>query len=207
MNSNRIPFASLLRTTVLAIVIVTAASWGGYALCDYVPVELLAGLLKYGISVVGVIWFFSLTVYNKLSDISDISGLDYDQHRRIEIEVRSRLQWFWLRAVVLGMSALVMFLPSLILDLKAPKMQVPSIIVAIGCGCFAICLVSLRGVWRELEDIRQLRSYVKEIERREKERADQVKELKEGSEEEWKPDETLKGFREAKNSGDFDDEG
>jgi hypothetical protein len=43
-----------------------------------------------------------------------------------------------------------------------------------------LSLFLLRRVWLELEDIRELRSEVKEIERREKKRTEQVQALKDG---------------------------
>jgi hypothetical protein len=48
----------------------------------------------------------------------------------------------------------------------------------------------LRRVWLELEDIRELRSEVKEIERREKKRTEQVQALKDGAKN-WEDDPRL----------------
>jgi len=49
-------------------------------------------------------------------------------------------------------------------------------------------LFALRGLWSELEEIRELKSYVKAIERREKERAEQVKALKDAHKGQWESD-------------------
>lgn len=192
MNSIVGSAASVAGTTFVAVLVVSLAAWGGYALSAHVPMELLSALLKYGTGIIGIIWIFSITVYNKLSDITDISGLDYKQHRHIEIEIRGRLQWFWFRALVLGILALGINLPSIALEVKIP---ISSRMIAIGFGAFAFGLFSLRRIWRELEEIRQLKSYIKEIERREKERTDQVKELRDGLKTEWEPDTALNGFR------------
>jgi hypothetical protein len=192
MNSIVGPAASVARTTFFATLVVSIAAWGGYALSAHVPMELLSALLKYSTGIIGIIWLFSVTVYNKLSDITDISGLDYKQHRHIEVEVRGRLQWFWFRALVLGLLALGVNLPSIALEVKLP---ISPRMIAAGFGALALSLFSLRRIWRELEEIRQLKSYIKELERREKERADQVKELKDGLKAEWEPDTALDGFR------------
>jgi len=53
-----------------------------------------------------------------------------------------------------------------------------------------LCFFLLRRVWLELEDIRELRFEVKEIERREKKRTDQVQALKEGAKN-WEDDPQL----------------
>jgi len=196
MKFNDRHVSGIARTIFLAFFVVGIAAWGGIALSKYIQLELLAALLKYSTAVVGVIWLFSVTVYNKLSDITDISGLDYEQHRQIEVEVRGRLHWFWFRALVLGILALGIYLPAIAVEIK---ISLTSSMIAIGFSSLALSLFSLRRIWRELEDIRQLRSYIKEIERREKERTDQIKELKEGSKTEWKPDNALDGFRSSPN--------
>ncbi|MFL6652244.1 MAG: hypothetical protein ACJ8J7_13250, partial [Sulfurifustaceae bacterium] len=50
------------------------------------------------------------------------------------------------------------------------------------------------GIGRGAFQIRELKSYVKEVERREQERSDQVKALKKGFDE-WKSDPQLDSFR------------
>jgi hypothetical protein len=127
-----------------------------------------------------------------LSDVTDLSGLDYHQHRNIEVEIRARLQWFWLRAIFLGLLALIMYVPTI---LNNAKLNIPVWVIEIAFGALALALFSLRRLWVELEEIRELKSYVKEIERREKERTDQVKILKDGFKDEWKSDPHLDGFR------------
>lgn len=182
----------LLHATLLALLLFIAAFSGGYYASLHIPHEVIAPLLKYAIGIIGVVWFISLTVYNKLSEVTDISGLDYHQHRNVESEIRARLQWFWLRAIFLGLLALTMYAPTILAEAKFP---IPDWVVGIASGALALALFSLRRLWKELEEIRELKSYVKEIERREKERIDQIKSLKEGQEE-WKPDPLLNGFRE-----------
>lgn len=182
----------VLRTTLTGILVFAAAAVSGYFASRYTAQAVLVPLLKYTIGIIGVAWFFSLTVYNKLSDVTDISGLNFRQHRNIEIEISARLHWFWLRAIFLGLLALAIFVPTI---LSEAKLTIPDWVIAAAFGALALALFSLRRLWGELDEIRELKSYVKEIERREKERADQVKALKESGKDEWKPDPRLDGFR------------
>ena len=183
---------SVLRTALTGVVVFAAAATSGYFASRYTAQGVLVPLLKYTICIIGGAWFFSLTVYNKLSDVTDISGLDFRQHRNIETEISARLHWFWLRAIFLGLLALAIFVPTI---LSEAKLTIPDWVIAAAFGALALALFSLRRLWGELDEIRELKSYVKEIERREKERADQVKTLKESGKDEWQPDPHLNGFR------------
>jgi hypothetical protein len=158
----------------------------------YLPEEITIKLLKYSIGILGIVWAFSMLVYNKLWDVTDLPGLDYKQHRNIEVEIRSRLQWFWLRAFFIGVLALIMSIPAIVAE---AKFIVPQLIIHSAFCAFALALFSLRRLWVELEEIRDLKSHIKELERREKEREEQVKILKEGLKEGWSNDQKLDGFR------------
>jgi hypothetical protein len=186
------PRLGVLHTTITGMIIFAAAVICGYFASHYVALTLLVPLLKFTIGIIGIAWLFSLTVYNKLADVTDIPGLDFRQHRNIELEIHARLQWFWLRAIFLGLIALAIYVPTI---LSEAKLTIPDWVVAIAFGALALGLFSLRRLWEELEEIRELKSYVKEIERREKERAEQVKAIKEGVKDAWEPDPRLNGFR------------
>ena len=183
---------SVIRTTLIGSVLCVGLGVAGYFSERYVPYLVLISLLKYFIGIIGVVWVFSLTVYNKLSDVTDISGLDYRQHRNIEGEIRARLHWFWLRAIFLGLLALGMYVPTI---LDEAKLHIPAWVFSAAFAALALALFALRRLWGELEEIRELKSYVKEIERREKERADQVKALKDAHKGKWESDPKLDGFR------------
>lgn len=182
-------------STVIAGGLFAAVAFGaGYFGSYYINAALFAGLLKYAIGVVGVLWLFSLSVYNKLSDSTDMAGLDYRQHRNLEIEIRAHLSHFWMRALFLAVVALLLAAPTILTDAKLP---IPAWVFGTACGALLIALFSLCGLWSELEEIRELKSRIKEIERRETERASQVKTLKDGAKDAWAPDEKLEGFRSA----------
>lgn len=177
---------------LMGVVVFAAAGALGYFASQVLPHDVLVPLLKYAISIIGVAWLFSLSVYNKLSDVTDISGLDFRQHRNLEIQVHQRLRKFWLRALFLSLLALTMYVPTV---LSEAKRIVPDEVIAAAFGALALGLLFLQRLWVALDEIRALKSYVKELERREKERADQLKALKEGTDDAWAPDPKLDGFR------------
>lgn len=192
MRAEQGPKHSVLRTAFCGGIFVALLSAAGYHASMYIADVILVGLMKYAIGLVGVVWLFSLNVYNKLSDITDLAGIDYKQHRNLEIEVQTRLQWFWVRAFFLAVVALAMYLPSILTDAKEP---VPAWIFGLAGGALGLAAFSLRRLLSEMEEIRELRSHVKELERREKERAELVKTLKDDAKSAWVPDERLEGFR------------
>ena len=177
---------------LIAMIVFAAAGALGYFASQFLAHDVLVPLLKYAISIIGVAWLFSLSVYNKLSDVTDISGLDFRQHRNLEIQIHQRLRKFWLRAIFLSLLALTMYVPTV---LSEAKRIVPDEVIAAAFGALALGLLFLQRLGGELEEIRALKSYVKELERREKERVEQLKLLKEGTQEAWKPDPRLDSFR------------
>lgn len=167
-------------------------SAGAYYGSQYIPSAVMAGLMKYAIGLVGVVWLFSLSVYNKLSDVTDLPGIDYKQHRSLEFEVQSRLQWFWVRAFFLAIVALLMYVPSLLTD---ARLAVPSWIYTLSGGALGLAIFSLRRLLSEMEEIRELRSQVKELERRERDRSETVNVLGADIKSGWTADQRLNGFR------------
>lgn len=184
--------AGVAATALIGGSIAALAGFGGFFGSRYVDAVLFAGLLKYAVGLVGVVWLFSLTVYQKLSDVTDMPGLDFRQHRNLEVEIRARLNWFWMRAMFLAGMALALYVPSILQD---AKISVPAWVFGAACAALAVSLFSLWGLWHELEEIRGLRSHIKEVERREAERAAQVKAMKEARKDGWEKDERLDGFR------------
>lgn len=185
---------SVMSTAVIGGALALCGGAAGYFAVRYINPALFSGLLKYAIGIVGIVWLFSLTVYNKLWDSTDMAGLDYRQHRHLEAEIRSRLNWFWMRAMFLAILALLLYTPSILTD---AKLSVPAWVFGTACAALLLALFSLRRLWAELEEIRELRSYIKELERREVERDKQVKALKDSVKSGWEPDPKLAGFRDA----------
>lgn len=192
MTTLQRPKHSVFRTALCGGLLIAVMATAGYYAPQYVAPVVLAGLMKYAIGLVGVVWLFSLNVYNKLSDVTDMAGIDYKQHRNLEIEVQSRLQWFWVRAFLLAVVALAMYSPSILND---AKQVIPAWVLALSGGALALAIFSLRRLLSEMEEIRELRSYVKELERREKERSEVVKTLDGDVKTLWVADARLDGFR------------
>jgi len=178
---------SLFRTVLLGAICVAAGASFGFWIAGVLPDQTLISFLKYSTVLLGIVWAFSMIVYNKLYDLTELAAIDYKQHRGLESAIRLRLQWFWFRAVVLGICSLIINVP---MFMKDGGIAITPTIFSIAFGVLMLSLFLLRRVWLELEDIRELRSEVKEIERREKKRTDQVQTLKEGAKN-WEDDPRL----------------
>jgi hypothetical protein len=178
---------SLFRTLLLGAICVAIGSSFGFWVADVLPDRTLISFLKYATVLLGIVWAFSMIVYNKLYDLTELAAIDYKQHRGLESAIQLRLQWFWFRAVILGMSSLIINVP---MFLKDGGIDPTPVFFSIAFGVLMLSLFLLRRVWLELEDIRELRSAVKEIERREKKRTEQVQALKDGTKN-WEDDPQL----------------
>lgn len=183
---------SLLFTLIIASILCVASMALGYYLEKHIPKAVLIPTLKFFIGIIGVVWLFSLNVYNKLSDVTDFAGLDYRQHRNIEFEIKNRLSVFWLRAIFLGLLGFCMYIPTILNEAKLP---IAAWVFGISIAALSLAFLMLQKLLAELEEIRELKSYIKEIERREKERSEQVKTLKESLKDAWVSDSNLDGFR------------
>lgn len=181
---------SLIRTATSGTVIVLSGAGIGYWIAGVAPYGTLISVFKYATVLLGVVWAFSMIVYNKLSDLTDLPGIDYKQHRGLESAIQLRLQWFWFRAVVLGIAGLTANLPMFLTDGGIVPRQWT---FAIAAGSLALALFLLRRVWAELEDIRELRSEIKELGRREQQRSEQMQALKDGVAK-WESDPQLGGL-------------
>lgn len=188
----RKPVAGLMATLLLGLFAMAVAGAAGFWLSSEVPLQLLQSSLKYATGLVGLVWFFSLYVYNKLSDLTETPGLDHRQHLDIELEVRVRLHWFWWRAAVLLMCGVVMNTPAIATE---AKLQIGKWFYVAGFSALALAGYMLRRVWAELEDIRQFRSYVKRLDRENAARTAQASALAAAKPANWEPDPALDGFR------------
>lgn len=179
--------ANIFRTLSFGVVCIAAGAWLGLWVAGVLPAQTLISFLKYSTVLIGVVWAFSMIVYNKLYDLTDLAAIDYKQHRGLESAIRLRLHWFWFRALILALCSIVVNVP---MFMKDGGLNPTPTIFSIAFGVLVFSLFLLRRVWLELEDIRELRSEVKEIERREKKRTDQVQALKEGTKN-WEDDPRL----------------
>lgn len=182
--------SSIVRTVISGALIVATGASAGFWVAEIVPDGTLISFFKFATILLGVVWAFSMLVYNKLSDLTDLPGIDYKQHRGLESAIQLRLQWFWFRAGALGIAGLVANLPMFLKDGGITPMPWT---FAIAAAALVLAMFLLRRVWAELEDIRELRSEVKELERRERERAEQIQSLRE-SVAEWESNPKLGSF-------------
>ena len=178
---------NVARTFTVGLLATMVGAAVGFWAAGLVPSGTLISILKYSTVLLGIVWAFSMIVYNKLSDLTDVAGIDYKQHRGLESAVRLRLQWFWFRALILALAGLVANVPMFLRDGGTTP---GTLSFSIATGSLALALILLRRVWAELEEIRALRSEVKELERREKQRAEQIASLREGVTD-WKADPQL----------------
>lgn len=188
MNASLRRRPSILRTAASGGIVISAGAIVGFWLAGIVPDGTLISVVKYATVLLGIVWAFSMIVYDRLSDLTDLAGIDYKQHRGLESAIHLRLQWFWYRATVLGIVGLTANLP---LFLKDGGITPQSWTFAISAASLALAMFLLRRVWIELEDIRELRSEVKELERKEQQRATQARSLKDGVSGEWEADPQL----------------
>jgi len=196
--------SSIVQTVISGTFIVVVGAGAGFWVARAgAPSGTLISILKYATVLLGVVWAFSMIVYNKLSDLTELPGIDYKQHRGLESAIQLRLQWFWFRAGLLGIAGLVTNLPMFLQDggiTPGPRA------FAVATGSLVLALFLLRRVWAELEDIRELRSEVKELERREQQRINQIQSLKDGVAE-WESDPKLGGLgKKAETTNGSDDD-
>jgi hypothetical protein len=191
----RIPEFGLFSTFLLGVFVMAAAGVVGYFFYIKFPELLIQSILKYATGLVGLVWFFSLYVYNKLTDLTETSGLDHRQHLDVELEVRVRLHWFWWRAAILLCCSIIMNIPAIAVE---TRLSVGVLFYVAGFVALALAAFMLRRVWAELEDIRQFRSYVKRLDRENAALTAQAAGLTATKLTEWQPDPTLDGFRSKK---------
>ncbi len=161
----------------------------GLLLAAIVPEKILVSATSYVTIFLGIVWAFSMNVYSRLSDLTDLPGIDYRQHRNLEREIRNRLRRFWWRAIALGAIGLAANLPVLLSNGAIP---IGSWAFSVAGGAFALAIFLLHLIWAELEDIRGLRSKAKEMERKEQQRLAQLALLR--KEDAWEADPMLKGL-------------
>lgn len=174
-----------IRPVIVGLVVALLFGALGYSCVARVNNDVLATVFRYLTSIIGIIWLFTLSVYGKMVDLTDLPGLNYREHRNLEGEIRAWTHWFWLRGVFLVLMALAINLPQFLADAKIKAPPYTFIIAAIALGWSLVSITSLFG---ELEAIRRLRSRIKELERADKERAEQSKALGEAVKGGWTPD-------------------
>lgn len=178
-----------LSGTVCLFALVGAGSLGLYKLSPVLEEETLVAALKTTSVIAGVVWGFSVIVFNKLSDLTEIPGIDYKQHRNLEMRIHQELRLFWVRSVLLAGAAFAMNLPSF--EFAGTK-AVSQWNFSLAGGALGFAVFLLRSVVGHLEDVRVFRSAVKEAQRIDEEAERQLRDLK--LEKPWERDPRLATF-------------
>lgn len=190
-----------ITTRQSGLVLIAFLSWGGalalsgtigYYSKNVVPDLVLQVVFKYLTGVVAITWVFSYSVYTKLVDITDAPGLDYQQHRSLESIVKVKIRKFWINAIILGFIGVLLNIPSILQEAKIP---VPSLVYSLTFMALVLCFSFLLNSWGQLEEIRQLKSKLREDQRREDLRTQQLKNLPPSAGKDWENDPKLDGFR------------
>lgn len=146
--------------TLLTLLLAGAvAGWEAHA---FLPESLLVAVCKWFGGVFGVVWAGMLWLMPKIEDITDSSGLNYDQHRKLEPIVQHKMAAIKRLVIANIFAALLAFAPEALslAKLPPPAWIFPVVGAALGFAVFGILLFF---AWRE--EIRAFRSHVKEQER------------------------------------------
>lgn len=136
--------------------------------------------LKTTCILIGVIWAFCIHVYNKLFELTDLSGITGRQHERLESIVHQRLKHFWLKAFLIGILGLVAMFPSIAKEADGENcsicvsnpLQIYFAYSAIGIAIFMLIRLLIAQ-----EEIRRTCSIIKKNEREENERNSRLEEM------------------------------
>lgn len=137
---------------------------------------LMPDILKMSTVIVGVVWAFSIHIYNKLFDLTDVSGMTYEEHERLEFFVHNRLANFWRSAFLIGILGMLAWMPSIYRE--ATKSTVPLYIILIGAFAIGVASYMLARLLIIQEEIRVFRSQLKQNARKEEERKKLLGEFK-----------------------------
>lgn len=149
------------------IVAVTFGAFGFYFEFAYPTIQ--AEFLKTACVLIGVVWGFSIHVYNKLFELTELSGLSSRQHENLESVIHSRLKHFWLRAFAIGILGMVAVFPSITKNADGPACKVTCIYnstqVYLAYAALGIAVFMLIRLLIAQEEIRRVSSKIKQDER------------------------------------------
>ncbi|GGX52087.1 hypothetical protein GCM10010946_33390 [Undibacterium squillarum] len=164
----------------------------GYISPAFLRESFIQAILKLLVSTNVAIWGFAWLAYGKLSDTTDVTALDYMQHRRLDEIIRKKNERFWKSACILVIVAIVMVLPSIYAD---SAIDIPRITYGASFSAYAFALIFFFSSIRQLEEIREFKSKIKEQERQEKLRSEQLQKITSTDTKPWETDPNLNGFR------------
>jgi hypothetical protein len=137
--------------------------------------------LKTTCVLIGVIWAFCIHVYNKLFELTDLSGITGRQHERLETVVHDRLKHFWLKAFIIGALGLIAMFPSISKEADGSNCITACVSSPIQIYCayaaIGVAILMLIRLLIAQEEIRRTCSMIKKNEREEAEVEKRLSEL------------------------------
>ena len=142
---------------------------------SYQPAQ-IAGIAKWGIGIFAFLWTVLLGFMAKVSDVTDVPGITYEEHRRLDLIVKHKLRRLWSLSRLNVFASVLCSIP--ISTLENGTAVSPWLCAAIGglIGIGVFCVL-LYETW--LEELREFRSEMKEKERLSKSREELLKSMSE----------------------------
>lgn len=177
---------------LILLILLLAGAAAGREAHAFLPEPLLVAACKWSGSIFGVVWAGMLWLLPKIEDLTDSSGLSYEQHRKLESIIRSKIAK--IKVLVIGniIAALLAFTPEALSLAKQPLPGWVFYLAGAAMG-FALFGFGLFLAWRE--EIRAFRSHIKEQERLQAAREKALTALKGKDGEVPTVDSRLDGFR------------
>lgn len=139
----------------------------------------LSNLLKWVLGIFAFLWSVLLGFMAKVSDITDVPGITYQQHQELDRAVQQKLGRLWALARANILAATFLLIPTMLLE---KGISVAPWVAAVIGGVVggAVSCILLYEIW--LEELRSFRSALKQKEREEKARETVLKKLEQAEE-------------------------
>lgn len=145
-----------------ALLCVLLGGFAGLYIGSTYPSTQIAEIAKWGLGVFAFLWTVLLGLMGKVSDITDIPALSYEEHLRLDKIVKAKLRNLWAISRINVLMSAICLIP--VLSLEKGSAVNPILCSLVGCviggGLFCVLLYEY---W--LEDLREFRSNLKEKER------------------------------------------
>ncbi|UGA38214.1 hypothetical protein JOS77_30835 [Chromobacterium haemolyticum] len=147
---------------VRAILCVLLGWFAGLYIGSTFPSAQVADIAKWGIGVFAFLWTVLLGLMSKVSDITDIPALTYEEHLKLDEIVKVKLRKLWAISRMNVLMSALCLIPVLSLSQGKPVSPLLCGLVGLVMGIGVFCVL-LYEAW--LEELREFRSNLKEKER------------------------------------------
>lgn len=155
--------ATLTKRWVRIALIATGGLCGGLAFL-FAPPAVLSAAAKTAAIFLGTVWVTIMAFALKVADITEAPGLSPREHEHLELKVRAAVWRVWMYAAANAVAALLILLPSIIIDAKEVVQPWIPILAGAGLG-FSVYSILVQAWWQE--ELRRFRSSLRERERAE----------------------------------------